>query len=222
MLMAAPVDPTEFVVVRISDEPGTARFHGELLEPAFGMFADELDTLETFRSLQASGTQQVLAAVGASGTLAGGCCVEAFARSRCALVTYLVVKPEFQRRGIARALLSAALALQPSDTRAVLLETHDDSVQAADVMQPRVRRRVLRRLGFRCLNLPYVQPRLSHASRKCRNLILAAHEAFALDPDAVAGFLREFYESLQQHPSDEDLAAMLGFVRMGSLGFKQI
>lgn len=67
-------------------------------------------------------------------------------------------------------------------------------------MPPAERRRVLGRLGFRVLDVEYVQPALSKTQEKCRDLVLMVHESglesarsTTMDGRIIVEFMHEFY-----------------------------
>ncbi|MGK2942042.1 MAG: GNAT family N-acetyltransferase [Immundisolibacter sp.] len=153
--------------------------------------------------------------------LLGGIAFEHYRDSHCGLLTYLVIAPEFRRRGLGRQLIHGALARLHQETRAhgtelcgVFAETEDpDKVGANDnAMAPRERLTALARLGARRIDIPYVQPALEGGSGRCRHLLLLA---FHPHTDAIPGavvrdFLHEFYRALgiDAPQADVDFRAM--------------
>lgn len=148
----------------------------------------------------------------------GGMAFEYYRGSRCGLFTYLVVDPDHQRQGLARALVGRAIAILQADARefgtslrAVFSETEDPEQVAAqgNAMSPRDRLAALARLGARWIDIPYVQPTLVGGSGRCRHLLLLAfhHQGpapDALDGAAVRDFLHEFYRALGVERPDSD------------------
>lgn len=114
---------------RIYDEHTFKLFYDELLYPNFGMFTDDLDTLETFNYLLSRyDFLQVYVAFDDSNLeILGGVCFEHFSKSKCTLLTYLVVKPEHQRKGIASSLIKKVLD-ECKDQHALFLETNISTI----------------------------------------------------------------------------------------------
>jgi len=152
----------------------------------------------------------------------GGVCCEHYPASNSGLVTYIAVSSKAKGTGLSHPLIASVLSALTQTSKsqghpgcsAIFLETNSDAVDPTlDVMLPSVRRRILFRLGFRVLRFAYVQPRLSEAQDKCRDLYLAVHQS-SLESDTVRlraevllRFLREFYVVLQGEESlleDED------------------
>ncbi|KAI3656646.1 hypothetical protein MP638_007420, partial [Amoeboaphelidium occidentale] len=83
-------------------------FYKDLLEPAFGMFRDELEPLNVFQAaLQhetASEYKLHVSVVMNDDQLLAGCSYELYPKSNCGLITYISVKKEFQGKGYGRLL----------------------------------------------------------------------------------------------------------------------
>ncbi len=160
----------------------------------------------------------------------GGVAFEHYARSRCGLVTYLVVDERERGRGHARRLLGHALgalrrrsAERDEALAAVFAETEwPDRLDSADVHLVRAARRrlaVLARLGARVLwDVDYVQPQLAGASVRARHLRLILIDdgdggpvAGRVRGESVRAFLLEFYEALgvADVAADPDLQRMV-------------
>lgn len=206
------------IVRRIYDEYTFKQIYDDLLYPNFGMFTDELDTLETFIYLLKQHLfLYVYASFDNKNNITGCVCFEQFPKSKCTLLTYLAVKPEHQKKGIATALINRVLDVCKHQ-KAVFLETNQDSVQSKDVMSPALRRSIFTKLGFQCLNFPYVQPQLYHSHSKCYDLYLAIHKNYPLDANTIADFLKEFYNFLQPlQNNDLDLHNMLRFLQLKTI-----
>ena len=193
------------------------QFYIECLEPSFGRFESELEPLDVFlKALDIDeGLYQlhVIVLMSETGIMMSGCSFELYRTSQCGLLTYIVVKEEYRKSGLAKIMVQHVLKQLKEDTlgrlRGLFLETNSDKAQN-DVMHPATRRAVLGRLGFRCLNqLNYVQPPLSATKPKCYDLILAIHESFYKDGEGansriVLSWLREFYHVLMGDVSESD------------------
>lgn len=151
--------------------------------------------------------------------ICGGLAFEYYRGSRCGLCTYLVVDPDRQRRGLARALVARAIEILKSDARdrgvrlhAVFAESENPALVVADgsAMVPHDRLVALSRLGARWIDIPYVQPTLIGGSERCRHLfLLAFHHGGAapheIEGTAVRDFLHEFYRALGVEQPDNDV-----------------
>jgi GNAT superfamily N-acetyltransferase len=147
-----------------------------------------------------------------------GCAFEYYAKSNCALLTYIVIAPQCRQKGLARRLIQEELKIlandakhrsQAADCRAVFAEINSpERVKATqDVMDPAVRLKIFARLGFKKLDFEYIQPPLSPGQQKCKNLVLAIyHTSTDLQkiadvrylPSAILrSFLHEFYDSME-------------------------
>jgi GNAT superfamily N-acetyltransferase len=143
---------------------------------------------------------------------AGGILFEWYRNGEAALLTYIVVAPDFRGRGLGRVLLKSALSRLTQETRLVPgaslplfaeTEMHDD-----EGGPPPARLGTLQSLGFRALDFDYVQPPLdaSKAHVTCLKL-LAYQPAPAPQPlpaPRVAAFLGAFYRALLGARFDHD------------------
>lgn len=128
---------------------------------------------------------------------------ERYPRSRCGLMTYLVVAPAYRQRGAGRALIDGAIASM-ADCALVLGEVSD----------PRAFARFTR-WGARALDVAYVQPSLGPGLARDRSLALLA---FPPLPASVPGALvRDFLDELftiteGATPTDAEYGAMLASI----------
>jgi hypothetical protein len=89
-----------------------------------------------------------------------------------------------------------------SSLRLFVAETNSAEKISAeqDVMDPRLRHRVLRGVGFLPLELSYTQPALQITKSKCDNLLLCVHQFYLQGGGApaapIADWLREFFKVL--------------------------
>lgn len=153
--------------------------------------------------------------------LLGGIAFEYYRDSCCGLLTYLVVAPDWRRRGLGRQLVQGALARLQQEAQAhgtslrgVFAEAEDPDRVGPDgnSMAPSERLRALLRLGARRIDVPYVQPALEGGDGRCRHLLLLVfHPRSGAVPGAVVhGFLHEFYRALgiTDPASDADFRVM--------------
>lgn len=197
------------------------RFYAELLEPNFGRFPEELEDLETFTEALKRSTNTppytlhvLLLHDEISGKLMAGCAFEFYPKSCCGLLTYIAVQEQFQGRGLGKQLVEAAsreLTRVHGQLNAFFLETNSDAVDAErDVLRPAIRRMILGKLGFYCLDFAYVQPPLSPALGKCRDLLLAVHERYLsseklMDARVLLEWVEEFFHVLMGSDAETDV-----------------
>lgn len=199
-------------IERIHDEHTFKQIYHEILYPNFGILPDELESLDFFiNHLKHKDFLFVYAAFDHKNDIIGCICFEQYPKSQCTLMTYIAVKPKYQKHGIASTLFNHALQ-QCKDQKAVFMEANKDTVQDNDVMSPSLRRKLASNIGFRFLNLPYVQPQLSQSHSKCYDLYLAIHQNYIIDKDTIALWLQEFYNK-----DDQDLQNMLDFLQNKNL-----
>ncbi len=158
----------------------------------------------------------------------GGILYEWYRGGGAVLVTYVVVSPAFRRRGMAQVLFGSALQHLARTTRLVPgislpifaeTETLPRHATRAETKEAEARFAMLRRLGFRLLDFPYVQPPLSPGKQHVRHLRLLAYQPSALPVPmpaaAVETFLSVFYRALigDALTRDADCQAVLRALR---------
>ncbi len=140
----------------------------------------------------------------------GGLVFEYYQNSQCGLLTYLVVHSEYRKLGIGLELVSRAVDIlvegakaQGHSIRAVFAESENPSKVPENygAMSPRARLLALSRMGFRWLNVPYVQPQLDGGEGRGDHLLLLSYPLSAtscksLPGNVILSFLNEFYEAL--------------------------
>ncbi len=148
----------------------------------------------------------------------GGLAFEYYRISRCGLLTYLVVEPDYRKQGIARALVNRALRILRNDAKhegqrllAIFSETEDPTkvsiVESAIHSQDRGT--VFARLGAKRIALPYVQPKLFGSPNRARHLMLLSFTQECkltgyIPGWVLAGFLKEFYQALGSKKPEAD------------------
>ena len=95
-------------------------------------------------------------------------------------------------------------------------ESNSDNVdETKDIMNPKLRRKILNSIGFNYLGMNYVQPPLSEGKDKCRDLLLGVYNTDpsikSIKSEIVLDWLKEFYEVLigENYLEDEDLKETL-------------
>jgi GNAT superfamily N-acetyltransferase len=165
----------------------------------------------------------LLVAVDRSGgqpRVVGGCVFEYYRRSKCALLAYIVTDPTHRKRGVARLLMAGTTSLLRAidpELRGLFAETERFELDGpADELDESARRlTALGQLGWRWLQVPYVQPPLSPDRSPARNLLLMAFplppgDALSIPRQNVVAYLHEFYaaQAVADPEGDPDLGAM--------------
>jgi hypothetical protein len=200
-----------------SNDELVEKFYNELLIPNFGLFPDELDSLDNFKLALASEFQYTLNIILLfdDDILVAGCSYEFYPKSKCSLLTYIAVSKNHQGLGLSKTLINELLnQLNQNypDCLALLCESNSDRVKV-DVMDPKVRRKVLNNIGFYFLDFDYIQPPLSSEQQKCKDLILGVHKNWLVDDsihsDIILDWLEEFYQVLigEDYLNDGDLTS---------------
>ncbi len=132
----------------------------------------------------------------------GGICYERYPRSGCGLVTYLVVAPAAQGRGLGERLLREAVSAL--DAPIVLGEVNDPRVHGEG--WDRLQR--FQRWGARVLDARYVQPALGPGLARDRGLLLIAFAPLPeiVDGAAVRTFIEELYAATEGGAPDPEVA----------------
>jgi N-acetylglutamate synthase-like GNAT family acetyltransferase len=184
------------------------RFYEELLLPNFSQFPDELDSLDTFYyALNSKSiypyTLHITLIIEDNKILAGAS-YEYYPKSESCLLTYIVVSDFAKGKGLSKILMSEIqnqLEFHYKELKALFAESNSDKVsESEDVMNPKLRRQILNRLGFQYLDFDYIQPPLTKNSNKCRDLMLAIHKDYVTSKKVksliILDWLSEFWSSL--------------------------
>ena len=210
------------------DLPLLARFYDEVYLPAFAHQREPRAGWEA--RLTAPGAYRLFVTLAgaeldaaATARIDGGVTCEWYPRSRCGLLTYLVVAPGARRRGLGRRLLDGARAALRDHAAAsgvtpaaIFGEVADPAVGDDPDAAARLAR--FRRWGARVVEARYVQPALGAGLARDRHLRLIGFfdgaPPAAIDGAIVAGFLREFYAATEGgDPADDpELAAVIAAI----------
>lgn len=172
-----------------ADDPRLAAFHAGIYLDAFAAQQEPLAVWQRALRGELPYALTVRLAVD-DGAIVGGIAFELYPNSRCGLLTYLVVAPAAQRRGLGERLFRGAVDdLRARGARAVLGEVRGEE---------RLRR--FASWGAHALDVPYVQPSLAPGLPRDRDLVLIA-VGEATRADAVA-FIDELYTVCEGHTRD--------------------
>jgi GNAT superfamily N-acetyltransferase len=201
-----------------ADLPLLARFYAEVYLPAFAhqrepreVWDAQISRPGAYRLIVTLAGERLEAA--ATARIDGGITCEWYPRSRCGLLTYLVVAPGARRAGLGRRLLDGAGAARRggaadlgAEVAAVFGEVADPG--ASDDLSAAARLARFRRWGARQVEARYVQPSLGPGLARDRHLRLLAFFDAAPPPTlagaTVVSFLREFYRATEGVDPDAD------------------
>lgn len=192
--------------------------------PNFGRFEDELEPVEVWidQLEKTSGHEfflHVLLVFERSDSkrerIVAGTACEYYPKSNCGLMTYTAVNPAWQKRGIGSFMIGHVLTAINNEAKsagkpgcdAIFLETNNPEFVSAkdDVIDPKVRHSILKKLGFWILSYKYVQPALTQDQQNCTTLLHACHKEFltrengklGLKSHIILAFLTEFFTVLK-------------------------
>src|SRR4051794_1316547 len=156
------------IPLAVADDRVLARFHRELMQPAFQ--PAELMTLEELSAARRDPSTGGLLVLDGDRPLAG-MVTEDYVDGAVRLLGYLVVAAHARGRGLGGALLGE---LRPAEVGGlVVAEIEDPRIHAvSDAADPVARIRFYDRSGGRLLPLPYVQPSLRDGSPRVEGLLL--------------------------------------------------
>jgi GNAT superfamily N-acetyltransferase len=178
------------LILDASDEQLVA-FHGGIYLDAFAAQHEPLEIWQRARRGELRYEIMVRLVVDDDG-IAGGIVLERYPRTRCGLLTYMVVAPRARGQGLGKQLVDDALA-RLHDAPAVYGEVNDPQTQTREPVEVAQRRLAMfERWGARLVDLPYVQPALAPGLAPDETLRLIAWR----DPDPVLAqrFVDEFRE----------------------------
>jgi GNAT superfamily N-acetyltransferase len=152
--------------------------------------------------------------------VAGGIAFEYYPLSACGLLTFVFVRERYRKQKLGRALVERAHKQLRSGKplHYVFAEVEDpervDRSRIKSAIDPRLRLRILARLGARAIPIRYIQPALEPGQQPAEHLmllILAPHEATSIDRSRLTTFLHEFYASLDVSEPDEAKLLVVAF-----------
>eukprot|EP00744_Colponema_vietnamica_P026735 GILI01039755.1.p1 GENE.GILI01039755.1~~GILI01039755.1.p1 ORF type:complete len:270 (+),score=11.15 GILI01039755.1:123-932(+) len=220
------------------DLPLLRRFYTELMIRCFPI-EDQREDLEVWEGVLSQDSipewgseMHFLIAQSEEDIIVGGCVFEFYPRSKTGLIAYLVVNPEHRGQGIARRLLQTAHDAI-SDTLSKLRQAEKDQEKSNipnhialfaetnalgiedGLMSSQERHTVLRRLGFKMLQMDYTQPPISAFGNPCSDLYLLGYDSSTLPTEteddvvnstplprtlmpkeSIKGFVRDIYSSV--------------------------
>lgn len=204
---------------RAQHEPLLERFHSDLYLSAFAAQAEPLEVWKWALWSDEAPYRMTLQLALEGDDIVGGIAFELYPRSRCGLVTYVVVAAQARRGGLGHTLRSgAARTLYADGAHAVFGEVNDPRAPHSYETAEESWKRLLRyqRWGSRVLDIRYVQPSLGPGLERDRGLVLLRHAGDApplasMPGQVVKSFIGEFYEITEEgRPPDDELATILG------------
>jgi GNAT superfamily N-acetyltransferase len=181
-----------------ADDPRLAEFHRGIYWDAFAKQHEPLATWQ--RALRGDDAYRLTVRLAVDGDeLAGGIAFELYPRSRCGLVTYMVVAPPARRTGLGKRMQrEAAAQLFGDGALAVFGEINDPrttTIEHADAAWARLERN--QRWGARVVDARYIQPALGPGLVRDRELVLIALAgATPLPADMPGAIVRDFVDEL--------------------------
>lgn len=139
--------------------------------------------------------------------LLGGCVYDFYLECNSIEPIYLVVNEVYRKSGIGRSLLNEIE--ESHNFPKMFLEVDNPSIVDSkdSAMDPLIRLEIYKKLGFRVINIDYVQPPLSEGLDYERNLLLL-FKGDNLEKIDLIKFLKYFYKGLKYESSPE-LDAMI-------------
>ena len=167
-----------------ADDARLATFHAGIYMDAFAAHQEPLAVWQRALRGELAYALTVRLAI-EDGAIVGGIAFELYPRSRCGLMTYMVVAPAAQRRGLGERLFRGAAGdLRARGARAVLGEVHGEE---------RLRR--FAKWGAQVVDVPYVQPSLAPGLPRDPDLVLIA--VGPAERSDVLTFIDELYETCE-------------------------
>jgi GNAT superfamily N-acetyltransferase len=172
-----------------ADDPRLAAFHAGIYMDAFAAQQEPLAVWQS--ALRGERAYELTVRLALDGdAIIGGIAFELYPKSRCGLMTYMVVAPAARNRGLGeRMFREAAAELRARGARAVLGEVHGEE---------RLKR--FAKWGAHVVDVPYVQPSLAPGLARDADLVLIA-VGEASREDALA-FIDELYTVCEGHTRD--------------------
>ena len=117
---------------------------------------------------------------------------------------YLVTNEKYRGKGLARILFSELFSLYP-ETLDMYLESDNPSLVSPEesAIDPETRIKIYEKLGFRKMNITYIQPPLAPGLEYSRNLILMSKSKSPLTKERLVSFIESFYRGLDVLGSKE-------------------
>ena len=195
-----------------ADDPRLLAFHRGIY---WDEFAEQHEPVESWqKALRGDDNYRLTVRVALEAeTIVAGIAFELYPKSRCGLITYLVVAPEWRRTGLGRRLQrQAVVELVAAGALAVLGEVNDPrttTLEPCEVAWQRLERN--QRWGARVVDIRYVQPALAPHLRRDRELLLIALAGTAPLPSALPGalvssFIAELYAVTEGEAPDREIA----------------
>jgi GNAT superfamily N-acetyltransferase len=190
----------------------TREFYEQIYRDAFPK-SDQAESPDTWLPLledvvpEGQPRTHIVLACNADDRILGGIIFEEYRASGCWLATYIAVRPDARRLGLAAGLMSQAVRTSGTNQAnecSLLAEAENPAriSDAAERARAEERLRILDKLGMRILPIEYVQPTLGPGKHPLDDLLLlcfSPQEAPSRIPaKRISAFLNEFYAALGQ------------------------
>lgn len=194
----------------------TIEFYEQVYRDAFPD-PDQAETPDIWLPLMAADSPDqspavyIIIACDSQDRIVGGAVLEQYPMSDCWLLTYIAVRPEVRRLGIARGLMAEvarAIAKHEQTDALLLAEAQNPMLAKTEAARIVAEQRLfaLDALGLRHVLIDYAQPALAPDKHPLHDLLLLCYDpeqtCSGISAQRVAAFLAEFYTVYGQQDSD--------------------
>lgn len=136
--------------------------------------------------------------------VASGCISDYYPECQSIEAIYLVTNEKYRGKGLAKVLLSETFNLYP-EALDIYLEADNPALVSPGLsaMNPETRIKIYQKLGFKVININYIQPPLFQGLDYERKLLLMSKSKIPLTKERLVLFLDSFYRGLECEGSEE-------------------
>lgn len=130
--------------------------------------------------------------------VASGCISDYYPECQSIEAIYLVTNEKYRGKGLAKVLLSETFNLYP-EALDIYLEADNPSLvpSGLSAIDPETRIKIYQKLGFKVININYIQPPLFRGLDYERKLLLMSKSKIPLTKERLVLFLESFYRGLE-------------------------